>query len=84
MGNSPSTRDKQLRAQEEYVNQRMKQSDMQRLSHMRGGFFRPNDPKYNDYQLKAYLRQEFNGSRKSDSYVLDYDLHKAGVKPPKR
>jgi hypothetical protein len=79
MGNSSSVRNKQIQAQEEYVRRRMKDSDIQQLSKMRGGFFRPTDQKYNARQLEGYLRQEYNGTRKPDTYVLDRDLTRAGA-----
>ncbi len=80
MGNHPSAkRVREIEAQEEYVNQRMKQADIQRLSRMQGGFFNPKDQKYNKRQLKGYLRQEYYGRRERDAYVLDRDLETSGT-----
>lgn len=80
MGNHFSgTRDREIKAQEEYVSQRMKQADIQRLSQMQGGFFHPKDQKYNERQLKGYLRQEYYGRRERDTYVLDRDLEASGT-----
>lgn len=72
--NSPA-----IRKQEAYVKQRMEQADMKGLSQMRGGFFHSRDPKYNEHQLKGYLRQEYYGRRERDAYVLDSDLAKVGT-----
>jgi hypothetical protein len=80
MGNCNSQTDSEkISAQEEYVNQRMKQLDMQCLSQMRGSMFHKDAPKYSNYQMKAYLRQEYHGRRDHDAYLLDSDLTHVGI-----
>lgn len=79
MGLTNSKFDEDIRKQESYVNKRMKDPDMVKLSKMRGGLFYHDGHKYNHFQLKGYLRQEYHGTRKHDSYVLDQDLRFAGA-----
>ncbi len=79
MGNSNS-RDAAIQAQEVYVKQRMKDPDIQRLSQIPNCFFHDKKPKYNKKQVEGYLRQVYNDTRKANDYVLDTDLHNAGVK----
>ncbi|WP_115704933.1 hypothetical protein [Legionella sainthelensi] len=73
MGNKSSF-EKSIETQEKYVKKRMKDPDMNHLKH---GFFKDGHEKYSDRQLKSYLRQEYNNTRKSNSYVSDHDLHES-------
>ncbi|WP_115708973.1 hypothetical protein [Legionella sainthelensi] len=70
MGNTSSF-EKSIAKQEEYVKKRLKDPDMNRLKH---GFFRDGHEKYSERQIKGYLRQEYNNTRKPNSYVSDHDL----------
>ncbi len=79
MGTWNSKDEAALRQQEAYVNKRMKDKDIGKLKGMHGNFWHPHSNKYNNYQVKGYLRQEYHGTRKHDSYVLDHDLRSAGV-----
>lgn len=79
MGLCSSAHNDRIRAQEHYVNKRMKDKDIGKLKNMRDTFFHPGARKYNDNQLRGYLRQEYHGARKLDSYVLNQDLRSAGV-----
>ncbi|ARB90869.1 hypothetical protein [Legionella longbeachae] len=73
MGNTSSF-ENSIANQESYVNKRMKDPDMQHLKH---GFFRDGHEKYNNHQIKSYLRQEYNHTRKPNAYVLDNDLNES-------
>lgn len=73
MGNTSSF-EKSIAKQEEYVKKRMKDPDMNHLKH---GFFRDGHEKYSERQVKGYLRQEYNHTRKPNSYVSDQDLHES-------
>jgi hypothetical protein len=79
MGQTNSKWDNDSRRQNEYINKRKKDKDIIKLSQMRGNLWHPEANKYNDFQIKGYLRQEYHGRRTRDSYVLENDLHSAGV-----
>jgi len=75
--------DTRIKNQEAYVKRRMQDHDIKNLSSMQGSFLHgPKAKKYNKKQVKGYLRQEYNGTRKSNAYVSDYSLKKAGVRKP--
>lgn len=74
MGLCVST-DRAIERQEKYVRARMKEDDMVKISQMRGSLFHGKDArKYNDNQIRGYLRQEYHGTRKHNNYVLDSDI----------
>lgn len=78
MGNSTSF-NRRIEQQEEYVRRRMNEPDMSDLKHR---FFKEGYPKYNDHQIKGYLRQEYYRQRKPNSYVLDRDIDAANSLKP--
>lgn len=79
MGNHSSF-DKAIENQERYVNNRMKDADVNKLKNLRThGMFGDKNPtvKYSDRQIKKYLREEYN--YQTPHSVSRYDLMQAGI-----
>jgi hypothetical protein len=68
--------DRTIEVQEKWVSSEMQGNEVRELKKLTSS---EGGRKYTDRQIKGLLRQQYWGTRKSNSYVLDQDVSKVGL-----